>query len=320
LIYDRIPTHDDAAREATPLGEEREASAGPANGPRTDLGPPGRWLRSVRSAALIAMATLAAPVAAQDSGWLPEMVPMDSTAARTPFGPGEHLIYKVKVGVFNVGQGHLTVEGTNWVRGQLTYRAVLGLDGSALFFSMHDEHTSYFDVHTLQSWRFVQDLNGSYTSFRHYEFYPERDLWDREDNDESGPMLTDLPMDDVAFLYFVRTLPLEVGDHYTFDTYFKEEGNPVQVNVLRRDHRETEAGEFNTIVVQPIIKTSRMFGEGGKAELHFTDDARRILVYMKVDMPRVPGSLTLHLQSIQEGFPVNPVSRAAVLRAPERRP
>jgi len=178
--------------------------------------------------ALVAMVALARPIAAQDSGWLPQMVPMDSMAARTPFGPGEHLVYNVKVGIFNVGQGHLTVEGTDWVRGRPTYRAVLGLDGSALFFSMSDKHTSYFDVHTLQSWRFVQDLNGSYTSFRHYEFYPDRDLWDREDNDEFGPMATDFPIDDVSILYFVRTLPLEVGDHYTFDTYsyFKEEGTP----------------------------------------------------------------------------------------------
>lgn len=263
-------------------------------------------------AVLIALAAFAPAAVAQDSGWTPEMVPLDSTAAPAPFGPGEHLIYKVKVGVFNVGLGHLTVEGTDWTRGNETYRAVLGLEGGMLFFSMHDTHTSWFDVHTLQSWRFVQDLNGSYTSFRHYEFYPERDLWDREDNDESGPMLTDMPTDDVAFLYFVRTLPLEVGDVYTFNSYFKEEGNPIQVKVLRRDHRKTEAGEFDTIVVEPIIKTSRMFGEGGHAELHFTDDARRILVYLKVDMPRIPGSLTMHLQSINEGFPLNPHSRAAV--------
>jgi hypothetical protein len=268
---------------------------------------------------LAATFVLAVPSEAQDLGWVPEMVPMDSTAAPAPFGPGEHLVYKVKVGIFNVGMGHLTVEGTDWVRGNAVYRAVLGLDGSMLFFSMHDRHTTYFDVHALQSWRFVQDLNGSYTSFRHYEFYPERDLWDREDNDEFGDMLTDSPLDDVSILYLVRTLPLQVGDQYTFNDYFKEEGNPVVVNVLRKDHRETEAGEFNTIVVEPIIRTSRMFGEGGKAELHFTDDERRILVYMKVDMPRIPGSLTLHLQSIQEGFPVNPASRAAVLRGQQRR-
>jgi hypothetical protein len=91
------------------------------------------------------------------------------------------------------------------------------------------------------------------------------------------------------------------------------------VRVLRKDRRETDAGTFNTIVVSPSFQSEGLFADGGNAELHFTDDERRILVYMKVDMPRVPGSLTLHLQSIQEGFPVNPQSRADVLSAREAR-
>jgi len=41
---------------------------------------------------------------------------------------------------------------------------------------------------------------------------------------------------------------------------------------------------------------------------------------MKADMPRIPGSLTLHLQSIQEGIPVNPASRAEMLGAPSAAP
>jgi len=265
-------------------------------------------------AALLLLAVTPSASTAQ-AAWTPEMVLPDSQAAQAPFGPGEHLIYKIKVGIFNVGIGHLTVEGTDWVRGHPTYRAVMGLDGSALFFSMHDRHTTWFDTGTLQSWRFIQDLNGSYTSFRHYEFYPTHHLWTRVDNNEHGHMPGDSPIDDVSILYLIRTLPLRVGDTYTFNDYFKDEGNPVVVRVLRKDRRKTEAGEFNTIVVEPIIKTSRMFGEGGKAELHFTDDERRILVYMKADMPRVPGSLTLHLQSILEGIPVNPESREQMLRA-----
>jgi Protein of unknown function (DUF3108) len=269
--------------------------------------------------AVLLLVTRSVPAAAQGSGWLPEMVTMDSTAAPAPFGPGEHLIYKIKMGIFNVGIGHLTIEGTEDVRGNETYRAVMGMDGGALFFSMHDKHTTWFDVHTLQSWRFVQNLAGSYTSNRHYEFYPMHHLWDREDNDEHGHMETNHPLDDVSILYLIRTLPLNVGDRYTLNDYFKDEGNPVIVNVVRKDHRKTDAGEFNTIVVEPVIKSSRLFGEGGHAELHFTDDERRILVYMKADMPRVPGSLTLHLQSIVEGFPVNPQSRAEVMRARELR-
>jgi hypothetical protein len=252
---------------------------------------------------------------AQTTAWTADLVPTDSLAAPAPFGPGEHLVYRVKLGWFNVGRGSLTVEGVEDVRGNTTYRAAMTMNGRATFYRLNDKYTTWFDTRLLQSWRFIRDYKGTYTSFRHYEFYPERDQWDREDNDEFGPMLTDTPLDDISFVYYLRTLPLNVGDVYTSERYFREEGNPVQVRVLRKDRRETDAGEFNTIVVSPSFRSDGLFAEGGNAELHFTDDERRILVYMKVDMPRVPGSLTLHLQSIQEGFPLNPESRRIALEA-----
>jgi len=268
-------------------------------------------------AVLTAAGALAAPASAQ--GWLPEMVPMDTAAAPAPFGPGEYLVYNVKLGWFGVGAGALMIEGLDNVRGNPTYRAVMAINGGALGFSINDRYTSWFDTKTFQSWRFVRLYGGTYESQRHYEFYPERDLWDREDNDEFGPMPTKSPLDDIAFMYFLRTLPLEVGDTYTFNRYFKEEGNPITVRVLRKDKRKTDAGEFNTIVVRPSFQSEGLFSEDSEAELHFSDDERRLLVYMWVDMPRMPGGISLHLKSIQGGFPVNPESRAEVLAARERR-
>ncbi len=269
--------------------------------------------------ALVIALSAAPPARAQTSGWSAAAVPTDTLAAPAPFGPGEHLVYGVKVGWFNVGSGALSVEALDWVRGNPTYRAVMRISGRMTFFKIDDVYTTWFDQHSLQSWRFIRSYGGTYTSGRHYEFYPERDLWDREDNDEFGPMTTDSPLDDISFVYYLRTLPLEVGDTYTFDDYFKTEGNPVVVRVLRKDRRKTDAGEFNTIVVSPNFQSEGLFAEGGNAELHFSDDERRLLVYMKVDLPRVPGSLTLHLRSIQDGFPVNPESRAHVLAAREAR-
>jgi hypothetical protein len=269
--------------------------------------------------ALAAGALVAQPLHGQGTGWTADLVPIDSMAAPTPFGPGEHLVYGVKLGIFNVGQGRLSIEAVNFVRGRPTYRAVMAMEGGNILRRIDDTYTSWFDLYTLQSWRFVRDYGGSYTSKRHYEFYPERDMWDREDNDEFGPMTTDSPLDDISFIYFLRTLPLNVGDRYEFDQYFKDDGNPVVVEVVRKDRRRTNAGEFNTIVVKPTFQSDGLFGQGGNAELHFSDDDRRLLVYMWVNMPRVPGGISLHLNEIHEGFPVNPESRAKALSARQHR-
>jgi len=244
----------------------------------------------------------------------PMEYPVDASAAPAPFGPGERLVYKVKIGIFNAGEGEMTVQGIDTVRGHVTYHAVMKIRGGFLAAKVNDVYQTWLDVASLLSWRFVQDIHEvNYKSYRDYLMYPERQMWERADNDESGPLASLLPLDDISFLYYLRTIPMEVGKKYTFDRYFKEEGNPVVVDVVRRQRRKEDAGTFETVVVKPIIRTKGLFSEGGKAELYFTDDERRILVYMKTDIPHFPGSLTLHLKSIEEGLPLNPASRASAL-------
>lgn len=259
----------------------------------------------------------AGPVSGQDttdSLAAGERYPTIADARPLPFGPGERLVYEVKVGVFSVGEGSMSLLGLDTVRGHTTYIGNLAIAGSLGPAKVRDDFRSWFDVGSLQSWRFIQDIHDlGYKSYRHYEMYPEERKWDREDNDEFGTLGSTLPLDDVSFIYYVRTLPLRVGRTYTLNRYFKGEGNPVAVTVLRRDERETEAGRFRTIVVKPTIRTDGLFGEGGDAELHFTDDERRILVYLKSNIPKFPGSLTLHLKEIREGLPLNPESRARAL-------
>lgn len=245
-----------------------------------------------------------------------DAVPVDPFAARAPFGPGEHLVYKVKVGVFGVGEGYMSVVGTGEHEGDPVYHVEMGLQGGLGPAKVDDLYQTWFDVTTLQTWRYVRDVDQvGYQSYRHWRFFPERMRWERQDNDEAGDLGSALPLDEIAFIYYLRTLPLEVGKSYTLSRYFQEDGNPVTIRVLRKDRRETEGVEYNTIVVAPEIRTDGLFAEGGKAEIHVTDDHRRIPVYVKSDIPGFPGSLTLHLRSIQEGYPLHPESREIALAA-----
>ncbi|MEZ4425107.1 MAG: DUF3108 domain-containing protein [Gemmatimonadota bacterium] len=225
------------------------------------------------------------------------------TLVEMPWGPGERLGYKLKFGWFNAGRGTMSVEGVENVRGKAAYHIRWTLDGGLLGAEVHDRYSSYVDVENITSRRFIQDIHEvNYKRHREYEIYPEEQRWERMDNDDAETMQATLPLDDISFVYFVRSLPLQVGDVDTIPRYFKDSGNPVIVRVLRTETIEVPAGTFETVVVQPLIRTSGLFGEGGKAELHFTNDERRILVYMKSDL--TIGSLSLHLESIEEGTPI----------------
>jgi len=245
---------------------------------------------------------------------LPNRVePRLAAAADVPFGPGERLEYDVRLGALGRrGEGHMEVVGLDSVRGHTTYHVTMSIAGGLLFAKVNDHYQSWFDVSDLVTRRFIQDVDEiNYDRFRHWELYPEERRFVRPDNGVEGDLPTDQPLDDVSFLYFVRTLPLEVGDEYSFDRYFREGGNPVVIRVLRMDTVTVPAGTFETVVVRPIIQTKGLFSQGGEAELHFTTDERRLMVYMKSKVPLV-GALSLHLTEITEGTPIRAPSGSPV--------
>lgn len=224
-----------------------------------------------------------------------------------PFGPGERADYRVSLGIFGtVGKGSMEVVGMERVDGFLTYHLRMTTKGGVLFAHVNDQLDSWMDVKGLFSRRFVQNQHEvSYKRHRQYDFFPAEKRWDVKDfrsgNTDSGELPVDAPLDDVSFLYFVRTLPLEVGETYVFNRYFKADGNPVTLRVLRRDTIKVDAGTFPVIVVQPIIKAGGLFGEGGHAEVFFSDDDRRLVIQLKSSVP-VIGSLNMYLKDYKPGL------------------
>jgi hypothetical protein len=104
----------------------------------------------------------------------------------------------------------------------------------------------------------------------------------------------------VSFLFYARTLPLHVGDVDTIPRYFKP-GRDVILRVLRKERITVPAGTFETIVVQPTITNAGgLFGQGGQAEVYFSDDSARTLIMLRSKVP-VVGSLSLHLKEFRAG-------------------
>ena len=90
-------------------------------------------------------------------------------------------------------------------------------------------------------------------------------------------------------------MPLEVGQTYTFDRYFRPDRNPVRIVVLRKEQVQVPAGRFDAVVIQPIIKSKGIFSEKGEAQIWLSDDDRRIMLQMKSKLSF--GSLNLYLKS-----------------------
>ena len=218
----------------------------------------------------------------------------DQPTPTVPFGVGERFTYDVKVGPFKAGRGSMEVTSIDTVRGRDAYRAVFRVKGGILGYKADNTMETWIDTATIASLRFTQDFEQTGTDRKkHYEIFPDRMIYQERDKPEQ-PSVAD-PLDDAAFIYFIRTVPLEIGRAYSFDRYFKPDKNPVRIKVLRRETVKVPAGTYRTIVVQPIIKSKGIFSENSKAEIWFSEDVNRIMVQLKADLP--VGSLNLYLTS-----------------------
>jgi hypothetical protein len=112
----------------------------------------------------------------------------------------------------------------------------------------------------------------------------------------------DRPLDDGAFLYFLRAIPLEVGKTYNWNRYFKPDRNPVRVTVVRRERIRVPAGEFDAVVLHPKIKAKGIFAENAHAEVWIADDESRMMLQMKTRLPF--GSVQFQLRSRELVKPV----------------
>jgi hypothetical protein len=224
----------------------------------------------------------------------PPVAPIAAMDSTFPFGVGERLVYEVKFGPLRVGEGSMEVLDIENIRGRDAWHTRFRVRGGIPLYRVDDVLESWIDTARFHSLRFVQDFDeGGKTRERRFEIYPEREIFQEGDREEEKSVSD--PLDDGAFLYYVRTVPLVVGQTYEFNRYFRPDRNPVTVKVLRRERITVPAGTYDAVVIQPIIKTRGIFSEQGEAQVWLSDDQHRIMVQMR-SKTKI-GSLNLFLKS-----------------------
>nr|MBA3659298.1 DUF3108 domain-containing protein [Gemmatimonadales bacterium] len=98
------------------------------------------------------------------------------------------------------------------------------------------------------------------------------------------------PLDELAFLYYLRTVPLAVGQSYSMPRYFQNGYNPVQVSVAGRE--SIALGDGTTL---PCLAL-RVTAHGTTVGVWLSDDKRRIPAQLVLPLPF--GNVTLGLERL----------------------
>lgn len=102
-------------------------------------------------------------------------------------------------------------------------------------------------------------------------------------------------LDPLSSLFHVRTLDIEVGKSIFVNIFDSKRMWNVEVQVLRKERLKTGLGEFNTVVIKPLMKSEGIFNRKGDMVIWLTDDDRHIPVMMKTKV--VVGSIVATLVS-----------------------
>jgi hypothetical protein len=100
--------------------------------------------------------------------------------------------------------------------------------------------------------------------------------------------------DPLSSFYHVRTLKPEVGKSLYVEVLDNKKLWNVEVQVLRKERISTSLGDFDTIVIKPLLKSEGIFNKRGDMYIWLTDDNKHVPVKLqtKVAVGKVTATLT----------------------------
>ena len=175
----------------------------------------------------------------------------------------------------------------------------------ALLYKVQDRFESYFDAKTLCSAKLVKraeegshrrDTVITYDYPRGKSVLEERNLKTNQqkkvENDIPG-CVTDI----LSGIWYVSSLPLQVGQSYTFPVNDGGKTITVQAKVEAKEQVKTPAGTFQTVRLGSE-GNNEVLKNRGRISIWYTDDERHLPVQMRAKL--FWGTLTIYLTSISK--------------------
>jgi len=214
------------------------------------------------------------------------------------FGVGERLVFTVNYGFITAGEAVMEVSAFDSVAGRQCYRIefrVNSLPSFAWIYKVDDHYLTYIDVESIAPHRFEQHIReGNYVRDFTAEFDQARNVAKTSEGTfPTPPYVHDI----VSAFYFARTIDftrMNVGDQVVLSNFYKDKSYELAVKFLGRQELEVDAGTFNTIVVEPLVKEGGLFKSDGRIVIWLSDDDRKLPV--RVNTKVVIGSIDTELR------------------------
>ena len=210
-----------------------------------------------------------------------------------PFKVGETLRYTATLGYLPIGEASLAVTGLARERGAETFVLAANGEGGPPGLGVSYQLTSWVGTEQFTSRKFYRRITqAGRVSDERFVILPDSGRVRQEGRPEVWGTTAE-PLDELAFLYFLRTIPLQVGRSYAWSRYFHTGYNPIRAQVLRRESLSLPDGR--TVPCLVIRLTAR----AASSEVWLSDDPNRLPVQLRGQLPF--GQVTLRLTEVSNG-------------------
>jgi hypothetical protein len=215
------------------------------------------------------------------------------------FGVGERLVFDVNYGFITAGEAVMEIPAYDSVADRRVYRiefSVNSLPSFSWIYKVEDRYLTFVDVDAIAPLKFEQHIReGTYRR----DFTAEFDQMNRVARTSEGQFpIPEYVHDIMSAFYYARTIDfsgMNAGGGIMLSNFYRNKSHDLIVKVLGRQVLEVEAGTFNTIVVEPLVKEGGLFKSEGRIVIWLSDDERKIPV--RVNTKVVIGSIDTELKS-----------------------
>jgi hypothetical protein len=214
------------------------------------------------------------------------------------FSLGERLEYDAKYSFLNLGTMTLQVVDTLTYQSTHCYliSSVLNSASSLRFlFSIDDTIEVYTSTDELIPQLYRERINESGYR-RQSNLFFDNEARSVSYDDSVNIQLDQDTRDLLSFWYYLRIIPLQIGDTVRLSVHSARENHEILCLVQGYEQLKTKAGEFRTIVVEPQTEGKGIFGAKGGMEIWYSE-VERFPVQIRASMKF--GSVLFRLREVK---------------------
>jgi hypothetical protein len=214
-----------------------------------------------------------------------------------PFQIGERLTYNVSFTGITAGQASLEVVNdtvvNNYHQLHIRFNARTTFPVSSIY-TINDQVDTWLDSKYLYTKKLTKNIReGNY----------KNDSYTIIDYDQSiaitngdTVIIDQFLRDSYSLFYFLRTIPLIIGETIDFTAFDGKIITPFQVITKSKETINTMAGTFPCLVVKPFREGTTLLKNKGDMMIWFSDDKIRLPIQIRIKLKY--GSMLLKLKDI----------------------